>query len=72
MLGGLISGLIVARILVQFGVDDICIKVLQPFITQCALTTDHFYFVLGFLGLIGGLVADVLGYINKKEDKRRK
>lgn len=65
MLGGLISGLIVAWILVQFEVDDICIRVLQPFITQCTLTTDHFYFVLGFFGLAGGLVADVLSYLHK-------
>lgn len=65
MLGGLIEGLIVAWILVQFDVDKICIDVLQPFIKQCELTTNHFYFVLGFLGLIGGLVADIFSYIRK-------
>jgi len=65
MLGGLISGLIVAWILVQFNVDKICINVLQPFVNQCKLTTDHFYFTLGFWGLIGGLLADVLSYLHK-------
>lgn len=65
MLGGLIYGLIIAWILVQFEVDDICIRILQPFITQCQLTTDHFYFVLGVLGMIGGLVEDILKYLHK-------
>lgn len=65
MLGGLISGLIVAWLLVQFDIDKVCINVLQPFINQCTLTTDHFYFALGFLGLIGGLIADVLSCLQK-------
>lgn len=65
LLGGLISGLIVAWILVQFNVDDICIKVLQPFISQCTLTTDHFYFSLGFIGLIGGLIVDIFSCLYK-------
>lgn len=65
MLGGLIEGLVVAWILIQFDVDEICIEVLQPFIKQCELTTNHFYFALGFLGLIGGLMVDVLIHIHK-------
>ena len=56
MLGGLIEGLIVAWFLVQFGVDEMCIEVLQPFVTQCELTTSHFYFALGFIGFIGGCI----------------
>lgn len=56
MLSGLIEGLIVAWILVQFDVDKICIEVLQPFIKQCELTTSHFYFALGIIGFIGGLI----------------
>lgn len=59
MLEGLIEGLIVAWILTLFKVDRICIDVLQPFITQVELTTSHFYFVLGLLGLIGGILYDV-------------
>lgn len=32
MLSGIVNGLIVAWILVQFGVDDICINIMQPFV----------------------------------------
>lgn len=58
MFGGIVSGLICAWILVQFGVDNICINVLQPFI-QTELTTDHFYFVFGVVGFICGAIHDV-------------
>ena len=57
MLGGLISGLIVAWILTLFGVDEFCIEVLQPF-TVITLTTDHFYFGMGLIGLIGGMISE--------------
>ncbi len=57
MLSGLVEGLIVAWILVQFDVDKICIEVfLQPLVNQCELTTSHFYFVLGFIGFISGCI----------------
>lgn len=46
LLGGLIEGLIIAWILVQFDVDKICIEVLQPFVDQCELTTNHFSILL--------------------------
>ena len=60
MLSGLIEGLIVAWILVQFDVDKFCIEVLQPFVDQCELTTNHFYFVLGFIGFISGCIYQIL------------
>ena len=47
LLDGLVEGLIVAWILVQFNVDKICIEILQPFVKQCELTINHFYFALG-------------------------
>lgn len=59
MLGGLLEGLIAAWILTLFNVDQIFIDVLQPFIAQVELTTTHFYFVLGLLGLVGGLIHDI-------------
>ena len=59
LLGGILEGLIVAWILVQFGVDKICIEVLQPFINQCELTTSHFYFVFGVIGFIAGCIYEV-------------
>lgn len=60
MLGGLIEGLIVAWILVQFNVDDICIDVIQPFVKNVELSTNHFYFVLGFIGLLGGFIYEII------------
>ncbi|GFI32856.1 hypothetical protein IMSAGC013_04263 [Lachnospiraceae bacterium] len=59
MLSGLVEGLIVAWILVQFDVDKICIEVLQPFIKQYELTTSHFYFTLGFIGFISGCIYQI-------------
>lgn len=52
----MVEGLIVAWILVQFDVDRICIEVLQPFIKQCELTTNHFYFALGLIGFVSGCI----------------
>ena len=57
MLGGIISGLIVAWILTIFNVDSICINVLQPFFTNVKLTTDYYYFAFGVFGLIAGIVS---------------
>ena len=59
MLGGILSVLICAWILVQFDVDKICINVLQPFV-HIILTTDHFYFVFGAVGFICGAIHDIL------------
>lgn len=59
LLSGLVEGLIVAWILVQFNVDKICIEVLQPFVNQCELTTNHFYFVLGLIGFISGCIYQI-------------
>lgn len=59
MLSGLAEGLAVAWILVQFGVDSICIEILQPFIEQ-ELATRHFYFALGFIGLIYGCIYQII------------
>lgn len=60
MLNGLIEGLIVAWILVQFDIDKICIEILQPFVKQCELTINHFYFDLGFIGLINECIYQIL------------
>lgn len=57
MIGGLISGLIVAWFLTIFQVDKIFINVLQPFMSNLVLTTDHFYFCFGVLGVIAGAFA---------------
>lgn len=62
MLGGIIDGLLTAWILSLFGVDDICIDVLQPFIKNIELTTNHYYFVFGAIGCIGGLISDIIKY----------
>lgn len=59
LLSGLVEGLIVAWILVQFDVDKICIEVLQPFVNQCKLTTNHFYFVLELIGFISGYIYQI-------------
>lgn len=59
MLDGLIEGLIVAWILVQFGVDKIWINVLQPFVKQYELTRNHFYFALGIIGLTSGFIYQI-------------
>ena len=60
LLDGLVEGLIEAWILVQFNVDKICIEILQPFVKQCELTINHFYFALGFIGLINECIYQIL------------
>lgn len=60
MFGGVISGLICAWILVQFGIDKICMNVLQLFLPNIMLTTDHFYFVFGAAGFVVGAIHDML------------
>lgn len=59
MLAGLLEGIITAWLLVQFGIDGICIEILQPFIKQ-ELTTRHFYFVLGLTGLLVGCIRQIV------------
>ena len=55
MIGGILYGLICGWILSLFGVKIFCIEVLQPFI-PFALTTAHYYFVFGVVGLIYGII----------------
>lgn len=55
MLGGFISGLIVAWILSLFGVDHMLIDVIQPF-TAITLTTSHYYIFFALLGALGGAI----------------
>lgn len=57
MVGRLIKGLIIAWILVQCNVDKIFIDILQPLTNQYEITTNHFYFVVGFIGLISGCIS---------------
>lgn len=55
MLNGLVSGLLLGWILGEFGIDKIAIEVLQPFV-EITLTQSHFYFIMGVLGLISGIL----------------
>ena len=57
MLDGIVDGLIVAWILTIFNVDSICINVLQPFFINVKLTTNHYYFAFGAIGLIAGIMS---------------
>lgn len=56
MLGGIISGLIVAWILSLFNVDVILINAIQPFISSVQLTNAHYYTLFALIGLIGVLI----------------
>ena len=51
MISGILYGLLCGWILTLFNVDNICIEVLQP-IVPFVLTTAHYYFVFGVVGLI--------------------
>ena len=53
MLGGFVSGIIVAWLLSCFNVDKMVLEVVQPFVST-PLTPSHFFVVLGLIGLIGG------------------
>nr|DAE60127.1 MAG TPA: Tryptophanase operon leader peptide [Caudoviricetes sp.] len=55
MICGILYGLLCGRILSWFNVDNICIKALQPFISF-ELTTAHYYFVFGLVGMIYGII----------------
>mgnify|MGYP007016791655 FL=1 len=55
MIEGIIYGLIGAWFLSLFGVDIIFVEVLQPFV-NFTLTTSHYYFVFGFVGMVYGIV----------------
>ena len=55
MIEGIIYGLIGAWFLSLFGVDNIFVEALQPFI-NFTLTTSHYYFVFGFVGMVYGIV----------------
>lgn len=52
MLDGFIYGLIVAFILSLFGIDDMILEVIQPFLPNIHLTTSHYYILFGVIGLI--------------------
>jgi hypothetical protein len=55
MIGGILYGLLCGWILALFNVDNICIEVLQPII-PFVLTTAHYYFVFGLVGMIYGII----------------
>ena len=55
MIEGIIYGLIGAWFLSLFGVDNIFVEALQPFV-NFTLTTSHYYFVFGFVGMVYGIV----------------
>lgn len=54
MIEGIIYGLIGAWLLSLLGVDNIFVEALQPFV-NFTLTTSHYYFVFGFVGMIYGI-----------------
>ena len=54
MLGGFVSGLIIAWILSLFGIDHMLIDVVQPFVT-ITLTTNHYYIFFALIGMLGGI-----------------
>lgn len=55
MINGILYGLVCGRFLSWFNIDNICIKVLQPFVSF-ELTTVHYYFVFGLIGMIYGVI----------------
>lgn len=55
MIEGIIYGLIGAWFLSLFGVDNIFVETLQPFV-NFTLTTSNYYFVFGFVGMVYGIV----------------
>ena len=57
MICGILYGLLCGWILALFNVDNICIEVLQP-IVPFVLTTAHYYFVFGVVGLIYEIIHD--------------
>lgn len=57
MIAGLVEALVGAWILSLFGLDEFFVKVMQPF-TTVLLTTDHYYFAFGALGLIVGIISE--------------
>lgn len=50
MIDGLLTGLVLAWILSFFGVDEIFVGAIQPFIDK--ITTVHYYFLFAVLGAI--------------------
>lgn len=60
MLSGIVTGIITAWFLAVFDVDKFCIDIMQSFVKNIKLQTKHFYFVFGALGLIGGLISDII------------
>lgn len=55
MLGGFVSGLLVAWILQLFGVGNMVLDVFQPF-TIVKLTLSHYYIGFGLIGFISGAI----------------
>ena len=62
MLDGLLNGLLTAWFLRMFEIDIIFIGALQPFFVA-EITVNHYYFVFGIIGCIGGLVKIARGVI---------
>lgn len=60
IIDGLVYGLVSAFILSIFGVDDIFIDSLQPFVHGIKLTSDHFYLAFACLGAIGAILKELV------------
>ena len=57
MLGGFVSGIIVAWLLSCFNVDKMVLEVVQPFVSM-PLTTSHYYVAFGLIGLVSGIFSN--------------
>ncbi|MCL2376718.1 MAG: hypothetical protein FWC76_04895 [Defluviitaleaceae bacterium] len=57
ILFGVFGGLIAGLVLSQFGADEMLINVLQPFLSEVELTTQHYYVAFGLLGLFLGIIS---------------
>lgn len=61
ILDGIADSLLFAWILSWFGASQGFVRVIQPFIKEIELTTDHYYFVFALIGAIGGLIMEFRG-----------
>lgn len=57
MINGIIYGLVCGWFLSLFGVDNIFVEALQSFV-NFTLTTNHYYFVLGFIGMTSEIISN--------------
>lgn len=59
MLGGILGGLLTAWVLTMFKAEDVVIEFAQHF-TEIELGIEHYYMFFGAVGLVGGLIHDII------------